>query len=307
VTRQDGSGGVSPVLFPNASNGPTDALTPVPKASLGQLAADGFMRALETGAIPVGSRLVESRLAAMLGVSRGPVRDALHYLEQQGLVRRLPHRGSFAAAFAPEDLADVFILRAELEALAACLAVARGPIRPKDLAALRQQVDAMAAAVRSRRFGDLLDLDMAFHRMLAERSQHRRLVAILDGLRVHTRIAIALANKNVRALAGVVQTHRDVIAALESRDLHQVDRESKRHVLETLDYLGLHTSTLSADRGAVMISSSHGPARARVPHRRDQTRRHRSRRHLPSDRSGGRSSGPRPWAQSHPVRIRDIR
>ena len=97
-------------------------LTPVPAASLGRLAADRLLRALETGAIPLGSRLVEARLAELLGVSRGPIRDALQYLEQQGFVHRLPHRGSFAATLAPEELVDIFILRADLEALAARLA-----------------------------------------------------------------------------------------------------------------------------------------------------------------------------------------
>jgi len=236
-------------------------LTPVPAASLGRLAAERLLRALETGAIPVGSRLVEARLAASLGVSRGPVRDALQYLEQQGLVRRLPHRGSFAATLAPEELVDIFILRADLEALAARLAVVRRAIHGRDLAALRECVAAMARAVRARRFDELLDLDIAFHRLLAERSGHRRLVVILDGLRAHTRIAIALANKNARALAGVVETHRNLVAAIESEDMRRVDLESKQHVLETLDYLGLDTPTLAADGRALTSPCARPPRR----------------------------------------------
>jgi len=226
-------------------------LTPVPAASLGRLAADRLLRALETGAIPVGSRLVEARLAEVLGVSRGPIRDALQYLEQQGFVHRLPHRGSFAATLAPEELVDIFILRADLEALAARLAVVRRAIRGRDLATLREYVAAMARAVRTHRFDELLDLDIAFHRLLVECSGNRRLVVILDGLLTHTRLAIALANKNARALAGVVQTHRNLIAAIEGEDMRQVDLVSKQHVLETLDYLGLATPMLALDEQAL--------------------------------------------------------
>lgn len=258
---------------PHDVNGAASTLTPVTAASLGRIAAARLLEALETGAIPVGSRLVEARLAAMLGVSRGPIRDALQYLEQQGLVHRLPHRGSFAVAFAPEELAEVVILRADLEALAARLGVVRRGIRPRDLAALREHTDAMARAVRARQFAAFLDHEVAFHRLLAERSGHLRLLVLLDGLRAHTRIAISLANRNVRTRSGVptavhhlVQTHRDVVLALESKDLRRIDVTIKRHVLETLDFLRLSTPTLPADRralGDVLPRNSTRPTAAR--------------------------------------------
>jgi DNA-binding GntR family transcriptional regulator len=233
-------------------------LRPVTAASLGRLVAAQLLQALEAGTIPVGSRLVEARLAAMLGVSRGPIRDALQYLEQQGLVHRLPHKGSFAVAFAPEQLAEVVLLRADLEALAARLGIVRRLIRPRDIRALLDHTAAMARAVRARQFRAFLDHEMAFHRLLAERAGNSRLLALLDGLRAHTRIAISLANRNVRTRSGVpsavhhvVETHRDVVAALESKDLRRIDVTIKRHVLETLDFLGLTTPTLTADRRAL--------------------------------------------------------
>lgn len=226
---------------------------------------DRIVHALETGRLPIGGRLVETQLAAMLGVSRGPVREALQRLEQQGLVYRLPRRGSVAARLAPDELAEVFVLRADLESLAARLAMARGAVRSRDLAPLRRLVDEMAAAVRAKQFERLLDLDMDFHRVLAGRSGNRRLVTMLDGLRRHTRIAIAQANRNARAVRGVIQSHRRVIDALESGSLARVDAESKRHVLETLDYLGLRTATLDADRRAVGETRGRGRQRSARP------------------------------------------
>jgi DNA-binding GntR family transcriptional regulator len=222
----------------------------------------------------VGSRLVESRLAAMLGVSRGPVREALYHLEQQGLVRRHPYRGSYVASFAPQELAEVFILRAELESLAARLAVVRGAVNQSNIATLEHLVEKIDRAARSGDWSSLLDLDMEFHRLVAEWSGHQRLIAILDGLRTHTRIAIALANRNVEAIHGIVETHRAVLEALASGDLPRVDRETKRHVLETLDYLGLQTDGLAEDCRAVMLDRS----TAAGPRRRRGTRGGRARR-----------------------------
>ncbi|GEM_PF-267842 len=242
--------------------GSSPALSPVSASGLGVLVARRIVHALETGTLAVGSRLVESRLAAMLGVSRGPVRDALQYLEQQGFVRRHPYRGSYVASFSPEELAEVFILRAELESLAARLVVTRGAATPSNIARLERLVDSMEEAVQAKDWSTLLDLDMEFHRLVAEWAEHRRLVTILDGLRAHTRVAIALANRNVQAIRGVVETHKAVIDAIRSGDLGLVDRASKRHVLETLDYLGLHTERLTADCQAVMTGE---PAAPRPP------------------------------------------
>jgi DNA-binding GntR family transcriptional regulator len=72
-----------------------------------------------TGRIPLGARLRQEDLAARFGVSRTPVREALRQLQAIGLVDQLGHRGAVVRQFSPEECRNVYLVRAELEGLAA--------------------------------------------------------------------------------------------------------------------------------------------------------------------------------------------
>jgi DNA-binding GntR family transcriptional regulator len=72
-----------------------------------------------TGEIPMGTRLRQEDLAARFGVSRTPIREALRQLQAIGLVEQLGHRGALVRAFTPAECRNVFLVRAELEGLAA--------------------------------------------------------------------------------------------------------------------------------------------------------------------------------------------
>ena len=72
-----------------------------------------------TGRIPLGTRLRQEDLAARFGVSRTPIREALRQLQAIGLVEQLGHRGALVRSFSPDECRNIFLVRAELEGLAA--------------------------------------------------------------------------------------------------------------------------------------------------------------------------------------------
>ena len=78
-----------------------------------------------TGRIPLGTRLRQEDLAARFGVSRTPIREALRQLQAIGLVEQLGHRGALVRSFSPDECRNVFLVRAELEGLAAERAAGR--------------------------------------------------------------------------------------------------------------------------------------------------------------------------------------
>jgi DNA-binding GntR family transcriptional regulator len=78
-----------------------------------------------TGGIPLGTRLRQEDLAARFGVSRTPIREALRQLQAIGLVEQLGHRGALVRSFSPDECRNVFLVRAELEGLAAERAAGR--------------------------------------------------------------------------------------------------------------------------------------------------------------------------------------
>src|SRR6478672_11374214 len=91
--------------------------------------ADDLARELQaeivTGRIPLGARLRQEDLAARFGVSRTPVREALRQLQALGLVEQLGHRGALVRRFSAEECRNVYLVRAELEGLAAERAAGR--------------------------------------------------------------------------------------------------------------------------------------------------------------------------------------
>jgi DNA-binding GntR family transcriptional regulator len=102
------------------------ARTPAPPTSS---RADELAHELQveilTGRIPLGTRLRQEDLAARFGVSRTPIREALRQLQALGLVDQLGHRGALVRSFSPEECRNVFLVRAELEGLAAERAAGR--------------------------------------------------------------------------------------------------------------------------------------------------------------------------------------
>src|SRR3712207_4131206 len=100
------------------SNGERGVLTPAMKRSLSEDVADRLRDAIFRGSYKPGEPLREEQLAAMLDVSRGPVREALVQLEREGLVIVRRHRGATVARLSRADLEEVYSLRLALERLA---------------------------------------------------------------------------------------------------------------------------------------------------------------------------------------------
>jgi len=92
---------------------------------LRSLVCEELRRLVITGEFAPGTRMVEDRLAARLGVSRNPVREALQALAGEGFVEILPRRGAVVAQLTPEQAEDLFDVRTALEPLAARLAARR--------------------------------------------------------------------------------------------------------------------------------------------------------------------------------------
>lgn len=137
--------------------------------SLAIQAADAIRELIAAGRLAGGDRLVEARLAEELGVSRGPVRDALRLLSQQGLVRDEPRRGTFVVRLTEQDVRDIYDLRVAVETAAVRLILQRGDyLRP-----LRAVVEGMRAVARDA--PRAAEADLRFHGAVCELSGNYRL------------------------------------------------------------------------------------------------------------------------------------
>ena len=171
------------------------------------------------GSVPPGAALREEALAAEIGVSRTPVRDALRRLLADGLVESERNRGTFVAEITTDDLLEVYQLRAMLEGFAARRAASR--ITPGELAALRGLADQMEAieGPPEQVVARFHALNAEFHATLVRAARSRRVegmlgwafqvpLVLLKQYRMQEWINIKRSN----------QQHREIIEALSTRN-----------------------------------------------------------------------------------------
>jgi DNA-binding GntR family transcriptional regulator len=186
--------------------------------------------AILNGYFDPGARLPEESLARTMGVSRGPIREALVQLEREGLIVIRRNRGAFVAQLAREDLEEVYTLRVAIEQLAVQRAVALA--KDDAIAEMQAVVDDIAARMeRGITEQEAAELDLHFHDLIYRAANHRRLYETWTNLR--PQIHIILLNRNVahedfREM--VVPSHQVILDAIR-------DRDEARAVELTLEHL----------------------------------------------------------------------
>lgn len=138
------------------------------------------MRILK-GEIAPGQRLMEVETSEELGVSRTPVREAIKKLEKEGLVVVEPRRGTYAAQISDNDLIEILEVRESLEALAAQYAAKRMKAPQKEK--LKSASEKYNKAVKDGKLTMMIKYDTEFHRILAEGSNNKTLINLIDQLR----------------------------------------------------------------------------------------------------------------------------
>ena len=146
---------------------------PFTRSNLPEQIKDVLLQRIVEGSYPPGSRIVETRVAQELGVSQGPVREALRDLEQLGCVVHEPYRGCSVRAFSVDELLDAFPVRAALEALAARLAAER--ITDAELGELEEQLGRMRAAARRGDAHDQSQANASFHATIVRAARNSTL------------------------------------------------------------------------------------------------------------------------------------
>lgn len=194
---------------------PPAGVEPARRRGLADEVADRVRDAIFAQVYAPGAPLREVELSAALGVSRGPVREALLRLEREGLIRIEWHRGATVTTLSPDDIAELHSLRGALEDLAVREVVDRAS--DDDLATVDRVVEQMRRASDAR---EMVRCDIAFHDAVYAASRHRRLQAGWQAIRsqVHlyllTRIGVSVEGY----LSRIPEEHRELAAALRSRD-----------------------------------------------------------------------------------------
>jgi DNA-binding GntR family transcriptional regulator len=191
---------------------------PIKPVTLRHRIVEVIRRAITSGNLSPGDRLVELQLAKQLGVGNTAVREALFELERAGLVTRIPNKGSFITKMTLEDAQQIFRVRKVLEGLAVELAAEH--LSAPDLDALQGFVDGMKAAAETSDFERFYQNDLEFHRTLWRLSQNRHLASSLETLVVPL-FAFFLIRTRLDYtvdLLGSAERHRQLLDSIRNGD-----------------------------------------------------------------------------------------
>jgi len=213
-------------------------LGPLRRGGLVQQAVDELRRVILSGELEAGTPLREVALAARLGVSRVPVREALLELERQGLVVFEPSGRARVRTFTPADVVEILSLRTTLQVMAARHAAARAP--REGAAALEKALEEMRRAEDLTRFSLL---DSAFHDEVVRLAGHRALERVWEDVRAQMELWLA-----------TMQRRRD-------RVRHDVRRETLRSHRKMIEIL----KSGRADRAAAFMEHLCGSWEDMVP------------------------------------------
>jgi DNA-binding GntR family transcriptional regulator len=184
--------------------------------------------AILEGRLKPGSQLRETHLAADLGVSRAPLREALGLLAEEGLIEKIPYRGAFVAEVSGESIAEIASLRKRLEPYAIELALPRlkGATRTKVTRALED----MALGADSNDPAATIYAHMAFHRAFYELSGHRLLLDLWCSWEAQLQLFFSADHQLFADLHDMVADHRRLLEIIDTGDMEAITAEIGRHV-----------------------------------------------------------------------------
>jgi DNA-binding GntR family transcriptional regulator len=199
---------------------------PVTRVVLREQVKELILERILDGTYRSGERLVETRIAAELGTSQAPVREALRDLELLRFVESTPFRGARVREVSQEELLEIYPVRAAIEEVAAREAATR---LDGNVDALAEELEAMHQAADANDLHAQVEHDVAFHRLIVEASGNRILLETWRSLRIEARTIVTALRTGLNGHE-IAERHRPVLEALRDRDPERAGTTLRRHV-----------------------------------------------------------------------------
>jgi DNA-binding GntR family transcriptional regulator len=203
-----------------------------PSASLGELAFRTLRETILRGHLRPDQKLSENQLAAAIGVSRTPIRQAIHMLETEGLVTT-QRRQITVVGFEVEELEEVYLIRRALEGLATELAAIN--MTDEELQELNEVVDLMEYYLGRDNLAGLQQTTREFHQRIYDASRNRMLITMLANVWDYIESAGGAVAGADRLTPDPLKGHRIILGALNDRDPLLARRLAEGHVMTAKD------------------------------------------------------------------------
>ncbi|MFM1918047.1 MAG: hypothetical protein RJB01_1562 [Actinomycetota bacterium] len=211
---------------------------PPRRRNLAEDVAEYIRGSIMSGTLLPGERIDQDAIAAELGVSRLPVREALISLDREGLIRNLPRRGAFVAEMDREDVLDHYQLFGQVAGLAAARAAARMNTEEVDrLADVHERMHASTDRDEQRK------LNHEFHRLITKAANSPRITSMVSLL--SRSLPMPYADFSEGWLSDADRQHSEIIDAFRRKDTLAAQRAMEQHIMVS----GAHAAEVLADMG----------------------------------------------------------
>lgn len=235
-----------------------DAVTPDPgevpagtqidrrKGHMHKEAATQLRARILSGELPPGERLREVQLSQQFNISRTPIREALRTLAAEGLVELLPNRSVVVSSVSADEVNDLWLVFAEIEALAARLACER--VTDAEITEIGRYLSEMVDCHSSGERGPYLKLNQQIHQRTVEIAANPVLLSVWQSLAPKIERARALPNLDPQRWSAALLEHSKMFTALAARDGAKLASLTREHFLAAMPYV-TRTVRMSAPGG----------------------------------------------------------
>ena len=194
----------------------------------GQQVVEALRNEIIAGHFEPGERLIEATLSHELGTSRGPVREALRKLENEGLVMSVPYKGAVVLGVSDEEVQEVLIpIRLVLERYSFAHAI--DSMTDAEFAELGKQIWVMESAARSNDLLKVVEADLRFHDIVISSAGQPHTTQIWRSIWPRIR-AYFFRYGRTASLEVMVDEHRQLLEVLQTRDEARILRQLERHI-----------------------------------------------------------------------------
>lgn len=185
--------------------------------------------AIFRGELKSGEHLVESKLSALLNVSRTPIREALRKLEMEGLVNYLPHKGVVVRGFTPDDIVEIYAIRESIEVLSINYSVKN--ITDQEIGRLQELLAKMEGMMDPENTESLFGISQEFNDLLVEASRMPRIIKLVATYKEYLKAVRIVTMSNQMRKLKALQEHRAILQAVSERDARKAETLVRNHLL----------------------------------------------------------------------------
>lgn len=197
--------------------------------------ADVLRSSILRAELKPGDPIVETALAAELGVSRAPLREAMQILSKEGLIEIIPYHKTIVRSLKRRDIEELYSLRSVLESFAARQIIQNGP--EAAIARLTDIQESMVHAADNNMIDKVSEFDHAFHNTIINESQHSLLISTWSTISQRVHQVLALRDMHRTDISQMARSHQPIIDTIAAKDEALAERLIHEHIATASDFI----------------------------------------------------------------------